>query len=274
MVTNPKPPIPSSTVLILRDSLEGLEVFMVMRNAGIDFAGGALVYPGGKFDIADLAAETAAYCDGVDGLDTTDIGYRVCGIRETFEEAGFLLAREKGSESLVDGERCAKLGAAYRNAVHAGEITMKDVAELEHLALACDQMVPFAHWITPPQFPKRYGTWFFLAPVPDGQMGFHDNTESVDSLWINPEKALARAKDKTYKIVFATRMNLRKVGQSDTVASALAAARADNIVTVEPIISHVTGGVTFAIPMEAGYGIEEEFETDGSTKVPETKNNH
>ena len=90
---------------------------MVLRSAGIDFAGGALVYPGGKSDPADLTEETAAYCDGVDGLDLVGIGNRVCGIRETFEEAGFLLAREKGRRTLVSGDRCLSLGARYRKAL-------------------------------------------------------------------------------------------------------------------------------------------------------------
>ena len=150
---------------------------MVLRSAGIDFAGGALVYPGGKSDPADLTEETAAYCDGVDGLDLVGIGNRVCGIRETFEEAGFLLAREKGRRTLVSGDRCLSLGARYRKALHSGDLTMKDLAVGEDLTLACDLMVPFARWITPARSPKRFDTWFFLAPVPEGQSGSHDQEE-------------------------------------------------------------------------------------------------
>ena len=120
MTDAPAIPVPSATVLLLRDGVHGLEVFMVLRNAGIDFAGGALVYPGGKSDPADLTEETAAYCDGVDGLDLVEIGNRVCGIRETFEEAGFLLAREKGRGTLVSGDRCLSLGAQYRKAPSCG----------------------------------------------------------------------------------------------------------------------------------------------------------
>ena len=155
---------------------------MVLRNAGIDFAGGALVFPGGKSDPADLTAETAAYCDGADGLDLEEIGNRVCGIRETFEEAGFLLAREKGRDRLISGDRCLRLGAQYRRAVHAGEITMKDLAAEEDLTLACDLMVPFARWITPAISPKRFDTWFFLARVPKGQSGSHDQKSLSTSL--------------------------------------------------------------------------------------------
>ena len=265
----PVKPIPSATVLLLRDSSSGLEVFMVKRNAGIDFAGGALVFPGGKVDPEDLALETVGYCEGVDGLDLIEIGNRVCGIRETFEEAGFLLARSDGDVALVDGERCSIIGAEYRDAIHTGDMTMKDLARKEKLTLACDYMVPFAHWITPRKFPKRFDTWFFLAEAPDGQMGSHDNSESVDSLWINPAQAIDGARNRAYNIVFVTRMNLRKLGRSDTVDLALTVARGDKIVTVEPVISRVSGEVTFSIPLEAGYGINQEIETDNyPTKAP------
>ncbi len=36
----------ASTVLLMRDAPEGLELFMVVRNHQIDFASGALVFPG------------------------------------------------------------------------------------------------------------------------------------------------------------------------------------------------------------------------------------
>ena len=259
-------PIPSATVLLLRDGASSLEVFMVLRNAGIDFAGGALVYPGGKSDPADFTEETAAYCDGVDGLDLVDIGNRVCGIRETFEEAGFLLARERSDNALVSGGRCLQLGAQYREAVHAGDLTMRDLAAEERLTLACDLMVPFARWITPARSPKRFDTWFFLARAPEGQSGSHDQTESVDSLWISPDAALKGAADQSYKIVFATRCNLAKVGRRATVAEALETAQDDDIVPVEPDITVLDDNrVSFKLPADAGYGIVEEIETNGPT---------
>ena len=268
MTNAPAIPIPSATVLLLRDGMPGLEVFMVLRNAGIDFAGGALVYPGGKSDPADLTDETAAYCDGVDGLNLVEIGNRVCGIRETFEEAGFLLAREKGRDTLVPGDRCLKLGAQYREAVHAGDLTMKDLAAQEDLTLACDLMVPFARWITPSRSPKRFDTWFFLARAPEDQSGSHDQTESVDSLWISPDAALNGAADQTYNIVFATRCNLSKVGRGATVAEALETAKREPIVPVEPDITVLDDNrVSFKIPMEAGYGFDEEIETNGPTVI-------
>ena len=248
-------PIKSTTVILLRDGTDGMEVFMVTRNAGIDFAGGALVYPGGKTNPEDLTPETAAYCDGNDDLDISEIGSRVCGIRETFEEAGFLLAREKNTGMLINRERCLSIGAAYREPIRRGKASMKD--------LACDLLVPFAHWITPSISPKRYDTWFYLAKAPEGQLGSHDNSETVASLWINPDQALAGAENKIYNIVFATRMNLRKLGKSDNVKLAMNLAQANKVITVEPEVINENNNITFRIPQEAGYDMEQETETVG-----------
>ena len=256
-------PIKSTTVILLRDGTDGMEVFMVTRNAGIDFAGGALVYPGGKTNPEDLTPETAAYCDGNDDLDISEIGSRVCGIRETFEEAGFLLAREKNTGMLINRERCLSIGAAYREPIRRGKASMKDLASNEHLTLACDLLVPFAHWITPSISPKRYDTWFYLTKAPEGQLGSHDNSETVASLWINPDQALAGAENKIYNIVFATRMNLRKLGKSDNLKLAMNLAQANKVITVEPEVINENNNITFRIPQEAGYDMEQETETVG-----------
>ncbi|MGK0260837.1 MAG: 8-oxo-dGTP pyrophosphatase MutT (NUDIX family), partial [Candidatus Azotimanducaceae bacterium] len=43
-------PVPAATILMLRQGSDSLEVFMVVRHHQIDFASGALVFPGGKAD--------------------------------------------------------------------------------------------------------------------------------------------------------------------------------------------------------------------------------
>ena len=270
MTDTPAPAIPSATVLLLRDRPGGFEVFMVKRHSGIDFAGGALVFPGGKTDPGDIEHGWDDHCDGVDGLSPIEIGNRVCGIRETFEEAGFLLARDKHDGALIGKDRAGELGEKYRNAVHSGDVGMREMAQAENLILACDLMVPYAWWITPSPFPKRFDTWFFMARAPEDQQGSHDQGESVDSLWISPDKPLQAAADQDFKIVFATRMNLKKAGRATTVDEALAAAAADTIVPVEPHVTRADEGIIFRIPEEAGYGLTEHLETDGATRVPKT----
>src|ERR1700759_4636571 len=98
---------PASTVLLLRDSAAGeIEVFMMVRHHQIEFNSGALVFPGGSVDVTDkeIAGRPELYA-GEQGVDAEALGFRVAAIRETFEESGILLARQKGSSVLIDAAR-------------------------------------------------------------------------------------------------------------------------------------------------------------------------
>src|SRR5690606_18604027 len=90
----------SATILLLRDGAQGLEVFMVVRHQQIDFASGALVFPGGKLAAGDRDPRAHARCDGVDGLPPDEIALRISAIREAFEESGILLARRGDGSAL------------------------------------------------------------------------------------------------------------------------------------------------------------------------------
>ena len=245
-----KPPasLPSSTLLLLRDGASGLEVFMVKRHHQIDFASGALVFPGGKVDPHDRDPRVRALCDGSAGIDDDRLSLAACAIREGFEESGILLARGPGG--LVDGARATAL-APWREPLNASQKGLAEFLTTEHLRLAVDALVPFAHWITPSFMPKRFDTHFYLAAAPEGQLGRHDGSESVDSVWVNPNEAIG---DKRWTIIFPTRMNLIKLGRSKTVAEALATARATPVVTVEPVVEVIEGQQMLTIPEAAGYG--------------------
>lgn len=251
----PKPALPSSTMLMLRDDAEaGLQVFMVKRNYAIDFASGALVFPGGKLAEGDSDPRLGNHLrQGRLGADL--LPYALGAIRESFEESGLLLAREKGSDRFLDAARVEKLDG-WREPLNKGEKTLLDLAEAEGIEYAVDAVVPFAHWVTPVSMPKRFDTWFFLAPAPADQIGSHDGGESVESEWINPNTALAEWEAKTKTIVFATRMQLVKLGRSRTSSDAFKASAADPIMTVMPVLDKdAPGEPHLRIPAEAGYGI-------------------
>ena len=131
---------------------------------------------------------------------------------------------------------------------------MADVMVGEGLKLALDELVPFAHWITPVGLPKRFDTQFFLAKAPEDHTLAHDGNEAVDSVWITPQQALADADAGKRTLIFATTLNLDKIGRSNTVMDALAAARQDKIVTVLPKMTRTETGRILKIPIEAGYG--------------------
>lgn len=226
-MSEPAPARPASTVLLLRDGAEGLEVFMVVRHHQIDFASGALVFPGGRVEAAD------AVLAGGDA----QAAFRVAAVRETWEECGILLA-QPGTPPPAQGDFATMLAARG---------LVPDAGGLAH----------FAHWITPLRVPKRFDTHFFLAAAPPDQVALHDGHEAVDSVWIRPLDALAAAEDGSRKIVFPTRMNLQKLARHDSVAEAFAVAAATPVVTVMPQMRMTDAGRVLRIPIEAGYGAEE-----------------
>jgi len=247
----------AATILLLRDGAEGLEVFMVVRHHEIDFAAGALVFPGGKLAAGDEDPRVQARCTGIADLAPAQIALRVAAIREAFEECGVLLARSRGERALLGPARLAALGPRYRKALDKGELGIADMLEAEDLELACEELVPFAHWITPAFMPKRFDTYFYLAMAPAEQLAGHDGTELVDSLWLRPAHALSQAAAGVHTLVPATELNVKKLGFSDGVVAAITAARAQPVVTVIPEIAQGAEGVRLLIPAEAGYGVTE-----------------
>ena len=245
---------PASTMLLLRDGAEGMEVFMVVRHHQIDFASGALVFPGGSVDADDheIAKNAALYTGGA-GLDALGVAFRIGAIRETFEECGILLAREKGSSAVVPAAHADAIADAHRVALNKGERKFSEILAKEGIVLALDMLVPFAHWITPLGVPKRFDTHFYIAAAPADQLGAHDGHESVDSVWVRPNDAVEGAKTGKFKLVFATERNLIKLGKQTTTASSLDAARNSGVVTVCPEVIRGEKSRQLKIPAEAGY---------------------
>lgn len=250
----PASPLPSATILLLRDGAHGIEVFMVKRHHQIDFASGALVFPGGKLDEHDKDSGLRGHADGAANLDDLHLSLKACAIREGFEESGILLARKPGAASYVDAATASGLGD-WRPKLNKSEVGLTEFLTKENLRLACDTLVPFAHWVTPTFMPKRFDTYFYVAATPADQLGSHDGSESVDSVWVNPLRAI---EDKRWTIIFPTKMNLLKLGKAKSVADALARAKAEPIVTVEPKVVPKGDGQVLTIPEEAGYGKIEE----------------
>ncbi len=247
-------PLASATILLLRDGAHGLEVFMVKRHHQIDFASGALVFPGGKVDEHDRDPALRNHSDGAQNLDDLRLSLAACAIREGFEESGILLARKPGTSTYIDAAAATAL-SPWRPKLNASEVGLTEFLTKENLRLACDTLVPFAHWVTPVFMPKRFDTYFYVAETPVGQLGRHDGSESVDSVWVHPLEAI---EDKRWTIIFPTKMNLLKLGKAKTAAEAMAIAKATPVVTVEPKVVKRDDGQFLTIPEEAGYGKIEE----------------
>jgi 8-oxo-dGTP pyrophosphatase MutT (NUDIX family) len=226
MSTPPATPRPAATILLLRDGAAGLEVLMVARAREVDFASGALVFPGGRVEAADAALAPAE-----DPLGR----FRIAAIREAWEECGLLLARPPEPPP-GEGPFAAHLSTLGVRPHH-------------------EALTPFAHWVTPVHSPKRFDTHFFVAPAPEGQEAVHDGHEMVEAVWLRPEEALAQAEAGRRTLVFPTRLNLLRLARHRDLEEAIAAARATPIVTVMPEpVPDGQGGVMLRIPEAAGYG--------------------
>ncbi len=248
-------PRPASTILLLRDAaaLKEIEVFMMVRHYEIDFNSGALVFPGGSVDKGDkeIIAKSALYAGG-EGLDEAALSFRIAAIRETFEESGILLARPRGSTALIDAKRAREIEEACRADLCDGKISFLEVLTDNGMLLALDELVPYAHWITPEGMPKRFDTWFFLAAAPPEQLGAHDGKESTDSIWVSPREALEGGETGRFKLPFPTTRNLIKLGKQPSVKAALDDSRDKPIVTVTPVMTKTATGRQLRIPREAG----------------------
>jgi len=252
----PAVPVPAATILLLRGDHASLEVFMVVRHHQIDFASGALVFPGGKVDPQDADPSLADFCDGV-SADSATRAIQIAAIREAYEECGVLLARRGGESELIAGADLVKVEDA-RTRLNRNETTFAAILREHRLRLACDRLVPFAHWVTPDMMPKRFDTHFFLAEAPRDQVALHDGHESVDSMWITPKAAMDGAASRKYTVIFPTLRQVEKLGHAASPADAIERAQRSRIVTVTPWTEQRADGGYLCIPREAGYDVSEE----------------
>jgi 8-oxo-dGTP pyrophosphatase MutT (NUDIX family) len=233
---------PAATVVVLRDSSAGPEIFMVRRHHAVAFMAGAHVFPGGRVDAADHDADPG-WCDGtgeavrqLGDLPAADaLAYHVAAARELFEEAGVLLARSApGAFVSLAGADAHDRFMSYRHDVHDGRRTLRAVIEQERLRLSLDALVAFAHWVTPPADTRRFDTRFFVTRVPPEQTPAHEQAESTDSTWTTAAGALAAATNGTIVLPPPTWTTLREMERFTSVDDVLAWARARKVVRREP----------------------------------------
>jgi 8-oxo-dGTP pyrophosphatase MutT (NUDIX family) len=223
----------AATVLLLRDGDDGLEVFMLRRNLESEFVGGHYVFPGGAVDPDDRHDDLGSVCQGRTdddasrrlGIDGGGLAFWVAAIRESFEEAGVLLAYGPDGELMrLDDAVTAARFETHRRTVDRGERRLVDVCAEERLRLAVDGMHYFGHWITPDGAPRRYDTRFFIAAAPAKQTPLHDDREVIANLWVRPGDALDRAKAGELMMLPPTIASLRAIARFDGAEEVLAAA--------------------------------------------------
>jgi 8-oxo-dGTP pyrophosphatase MutT (NUDIX family) len=261
-------PLPAATVTLLRDSERGLEVLMLQRNFNSGFVPGAYVFPGGTLDDADHAAELHSLCDGPDDaaasrvleVERGGLAYWIAGIRELYEEAGVLLARDTaGTVLALDSPEAVERFHAYRKSMESGKEPFGAVVAAEGLRLAADRLTYFGHWITPAGAARRYDARFFAAVAPERQIAEHDNREAIAHEWARPRDLLERYRRGECNLRTPTRHTLKRFAEFDTVSGLIAALQSQGVTS--PIMPRITHEGRFVIPGEPGY--EEAAERPG-----------
>ena len=214
----------AATVIIAREADGDCEIFMLKRTSKASFAGGMYVFPGGRVDGDDHLHKYDAFRTGPsdrqlpqqEALGHEWRGYWIAGIRESFEEAGLLLAYTESGRLLGYDDHNRERFDAYRHPLHAGDISLLEICRRERLSLAVDHIHLVNRFITPPGRPRRFDTRFFLAEAPEGQTGGHDEKETVDSIWISAKEAIERNDAEEFDLMRVTRVQLEMLARHAT----------------------------------------------------------
>lgn len=253
-------PLPAATVTLVRDSDDGLEVLMLQRNFQSGFMPGIYVFPGGALDESDYSQEARALCIGLDDSTASGIlkvergglAYWIAAIRESFEEAGILLACDAHGD-MVDLTDPAALERfrACRDALNGGERQFSALVAAENLRLAADRLVYFSHWITPLGAPRRYDTRFFIARAPEAQDALHDDLETIGHRWVRPPAALAAHARGQFSLRTPTLRTLELFGQFRAADELIAAMRGR--IEVQTLLPRIAKDGRRLLPGDPGY---------------------
>ena len=250
------PPIPSATVMVLREDSEeagaGLQVLLMRRHADSGVLGGVHVFPGGKVDggdqalaeaVFDRSAEACRQALNEPGLpDGMALGLYAAALRETFEECGLVL----GAPASVGVEA----GAAVRAHTDAGA-GFADALQALQWPWAASALVPWSRWVTPrvPSMSrKRFDTRFFVAVAPAAQLAQHCEREATEAVWLTPRAALERAWAGEIDLAPPQIMSMAHLARLGSVAAALAWARGRLPPVIDPHPFDVDGERVICYP--------------------------
>lgn len=258
--TDPAPPRPAASLVLLRDAPDGLQALLLQRPAEDRVLASAHVFPGGKVDADDSLDEVLAHVDaspealharlGEPELDVRDAAALfVAALRETFEETGVLLARNASPD----------LSARARGLRREGSGFARVLRELD-VRLDPSTMQPWSRWVTPKvasAMRKRFDTRFFVAGLPAGQKVEHDPREAVAAAWVSPRPALQRYWAREMDMAPPQVMTLAHLSRVATVADALNLGASRTPPTIHPIALETPGGRVVCYPGDPEHPVSE-----------------
>jgi 8-oxo-dGTP pyrophosphatase MutT (NUDIX family) len=251
----PAEPRDAATVVLLRPSSDGPEVYLLRRQTSMAFAGGMCVFPGGGVDPRDFdhtvawaGPSPAAWASRL-GVDERMARALVCAaVRETFEESGVLLA---GTPDQVVADTSGDDWEADRVAMESRELAITDFLDRRGLVLRSDLLGVWSGWLTPVFEPKRYRTWFFVARLPEGQVTRDVSTESASVAWLPAMSAVSAAEAGDIFMLPPTYLTCLDVGQHADLHAVLTEAQGRDVDMFTPEV--VADGDDFVLSMPDRY---------------------
>ena len=244
---NPRPPLPSTTLMLLRRGRAGLEVLMLRRIQRAAF-GGAWVFPGGVLDDQDRDPALYRRCLGL-GDDRASrllavrrdgLAYWVAAIRETFEEAGLLLA-------VNDRGQARRAPLMERKALIGGRVRFAELCRRANWQLPVRRMHYVSHWITPSAAPRRFSTRFFVAESSPGLKAQADGREVLEARWFEPDRALRQEIPLAHPTRHFLR-TLREMGNVDKAMAWAASAGRRSVPVTRPQVQRIDGKLMSCLP--------------------------
>jgi 8-oxo-dGTP pyrophosphatase MutT (NUDIX family) len=232
--------IPAATLVVVRDSVSGPpELLMVKRSRSMAFAGGAIVFPGGRIDAADQVFGRGF-----------EMAARVAAIRETLEESAIPVG--------LSPPPSQTLSLALQQELHDGKDFFNLLKERE-LTLDLDALVPFARWKPAFKHARIFDTLFLLARAPAGDwLPRAQAGECEDAFWITAAEALARVERGAASAIFPTKRNLERLARFSSFDAAVADAANFPIETITPWVEEIDGQPHVRIPEGLGYPVTAE----------------
>lgn len=240
-------PKDAATLVLLRATSSGFEVFCVERNKKSRFLGGAIVFPGGRLEDTD---RDESWMERTTAPRTPEVlrAHGVAACRETLEEAAMLLADGPVDDADV---------LALRGRLSAEPGALRAFLAERALRLDLGALYALSRWITPKVEARRYDTRFYLAVAPAGQTGVHDMTETMASFWATPRAILERFERSEIQLAPPTHRTLALLSEHATLEDALAATRDVRLDPICPELVPAEGALALVLPGDPAHSVRE-----------------
>ena len=247
---------------------------MLRRSQASHFVPDAYVFPGGTLDASDTSPEAFERARGIDPQTVqhqfraqpapslpapVDVptqrewcGLLIAGVRELFEEAGVLLACDAQGMPLSDADLASQRKRLHdaRLAVQCGEERFDQILREAGVYANAAALSLFSQWITPPMYPRRYDTHFFVALASSDQAAAADTFETHDGVWIAPRAALEQSEAGAFRMVYPTIKHVERLARFESAQAVIDFARTKPIYRIMPSVPH---DQEFVLPPELEY---------------------